>query len=104
MTPCPSCVELARMAQAGEVHLIDVRELAELQASGKALGAQHIALGLLPLKAAEISADRPVAIYCAAGGRAGRAADLLRQMGHETVWNIGGLADWVAAGGPVEKV
>jgi rhodanese-related sulfurtransferase len=104
MTPCPSCADLARMAQMGEIHLIDVREWAEVQASGKARGAKHIALGLLPLKAAEISADRPVAIYCAAGGRAGRAADLLRQMGHDTVWNIGGMADWVAAGGPVEKV
>ncbi|GHC43281.1 rhodanese-like domain-containing protein [Neogemmobacter tilapiae] len=104
MTQCPAITDLARMAQAGEIHLIDVRELSELQSSGKAQGARHIALALLPLKATEIATDRPVAIYCAAGGRAGRAADLLRQMGHETVWNIGGLADWVAAGGPVEQV
>ena len=79
-----------------------------LQASGTAAGAVHIPLGLLPLKADPKAPDydarltgKPVAVFCAAGARAGRAVALLEQFGHEAV-NIGGFADWCGCGGEVQ--
>jgi rhodanese-related sulfurtransferase len=98
------------IAAADAVTVIDVREAAEVAASGQAKGALHIPLSLLAMRAdpkggaydARIDPKKPVAIYCAAGGRAGMAAATLKSMGYEAI-NIGGFADWVAAGGPVSK-
>jgi rhodanese-related sulfurtransferase len=105
----PTLAEIATKVARGEMLLLDVREAAELAASGKARGALHIPLGVLPLKAdpqapdAFIRPGKPVAIYCAAGGRAGRAAEMLQSMGYGPVWNLGGLGDWVASGGQLER-
>ena len=107
-----SLQDAVSLAAAGGLTLIDVRELAELKGSGKAKGALHIPLSLVPLKAdpksAEcpkgMSCDGPIAVYCASGGRSGMAAGALRKMGYTNVHNIGGFGDWVAAGGPSEKV
>ena len=100
------------MAAEGKLTLIDVRELAELKGSGKAKGALHIPLAMVPLKADLTSAecptgmtcDGPIAVYCASGGRSGMAAGALRKLGYTNVHNIGGFGDWVASGGPAEKV
>ena len=47
-------------------------------------------------------AGKPIAVYCAVGGRAGMAAQALAGMGFE-VHNIGGFGDWANAGGPVSR-
>ena len=96
----------------GRAALIDVRELAELRASGKARGALHIPLSLIPLKANPATPDcapglglqTPVYVYCASGGRSGMAAQALRGMGFAQVTNLGGFGNWVSAGGQVERV
>jgi|LauGreDrversion4_2_1035121.scaffolds.fasta_scaffold1628191_1 rhodanese-related sulfurtransferase len=97
------------LAERGEITLLDVREDAEVKASGMAAGAVHIPLGLLPLKADPKAPDfekrlsgRPVAVYCAAGARAGRAVQILHALGFEAQ-NIGGFGDWCACGGPVAR-
>lgn len=98
-------------AAAGEVVLVDVREPAEIRASGKARGAICLPLAAIPLKADLQSPDclpalksgKPLVLYCASGGRSGMAAQTLRRMGHAEVHNIGGFGDWCAAGGPVER-
>lgn len=97
------------LAARGEITLLDVREAGEIATSGTAKGAVHIPLGLLPLKADPKAPDydrrlagKPVAVFCAAGARAGRAVGLLEQFGHEAV-NIGGFGDWCACGGPVQR-
>lgn len=105
----PTVAEIAAMVAKGEMLLLDVREAAELATTGKAKGALHIPLGILPLKAdpkapdAPISPGRPVAVYCAAGARAGRAMQMLQDLGYGPVVNLGGLGDWVACGGQVER-
>lgn len=94
----------------GAVVVLDVRETGEVQASGTAKGGLHIPLGLLPLKAdpkapdfdPRLSTGKPIAVFCAVGGRAGRAADYLKSLGYEA-HNIGGLSDWASAGGPVSR-
>ncbi|MFZ1470854.1 MAG: rhodanese-like domain-containing protein [Paracoccaceae bacterium] len=108
-TPKPSVADIVKGVADGSIALIDIRELAEVRASGIAKGALHIPMGLLPLKAdpkapdALITPAKPVAVYCASGGRCGMAAQTLKRMGYETVWNIGGLRDWQAAGGQIVK-
>lgn len=93
---------IAKLA-AGEITVIDCREAGEVQASGQAKGALHIPLAMLPLQAKDkIPAGKPVAVYCAAGGRAGMAAQTLRGLGYDA-HNIGGFGDWASAGGPVSR-
>jgi rhodanese-related sulfurtransferase len=91
--------------------LIDIRDSAELGATGKAAGALHIPRGSLEFKACptsptaekSLSTDKTVILHCASGGRAALAGKLLKDMGYEKVYNLGGFKDWVEAGGKVEK-
>ena len=111
--PQPKQLTLAEaltMSRAGEITLLDVRETAEIAALGRARGALHIPLALVPLKADPKEPDRaigldvakPVAVYCASGMRSGRAVAVLQKLGYEA-HNIGGFADWVSAGGAVTR-
>lgn len=98
-------------AQAGKIVLIDVREPGEVRASGKARGAINLPMTVIAMKCdprspeciAELKSGKPVALYCASGGRSGMAAQALRRMGYADVHNLGGFSDWAAAGGPVER-
>lgn len=112
-TPAPkplSLTEAVKLARTGQITLLDVRESAEVQASGRAKGAVHIPLALVPLKADPSAPDRavgldiakPVAVYCASGMRSGRAVAALQKLGYEA-HNIGGFSNWVAAGGAVSR-
>jgi rhodanese-related sulfurtransferase len=100
--------DVIKAALSGQVTVIDVREASEVQASGLAKGALHIPLATLAMNADPKSPDydvriaqgKPIAVYCAVGGRAGMAASTLARMGYETM-NIGGFSDWAAAGGPI---
>lgn len=102
--------EAVAKAATGDIALLDVRETAELQASGKAHGAHHVPLGLVSAKLHHtapdlpegLTKDTPIAIYCAKGGRAQQAAAQLADMGYTQVFNIGGFEDWCAAGGKIE--
>ena len=91
--------------------LVDIRDSAEVAQTGKAAGAVHIPRGSLEFKAdltsptAEkaLAHDKPVILHCASGGRAALAGKLLKDMGYEKVYNLGGFKDWVEAGGKVDK-
>lgn len=53
-------------------------------------------------KAALMQKDRPIFVYCAAGGRSAKAAEKLEQLGFTKVYNLaGGLTAWKASGLPV---
>ncbi|KAF0171288.1 MAG: rhodanese domain-containing protein [Rhodobacteraceae bacterium] len=102
MTKLTTKDAIARAAK-GEITVLDVREAAEIAASGKAAGALHIPLSMVPLQAdAKIAKNKPVAVYCAVGGRAGMATQALAKLGFEA-HNIGGFGDWASAGGPVSR-
>ncbi|OYX41783.1 MAG: sulfurtransferase [Rhodobacterales bacterium 32-67-9] len=106
-----SATDAVRLVKAGELILIDVRDGSELAASGRAEGALHVPLALLKMKCdpsspeclAELSPEKPVALYCASGARSQVAAQMLGAMGYAEVYNIGGLYDWHAAGGTVTR-
>ncbi|MFV0514861.1 MAG: rhodanese-like domain-containing protein [Jhaorihella sp.] len=103
--------DAVRGALEGTVTVIDVREHAEIAASGKARGAVHIPLTRLqhmadPRHPDYVDALKPegrIALYCASGARSGSAQRMLRQMGYEDAHNIGGLGHWVRAGGQIER-
>lgn len=104
--------DLVTQVAKGEVTLIDIRDASELAQTGQAKGALHIPMMRLPMVAdprhpdhdARLSQGKPLALYCASGARSGMAARLLRQLGYSDVRNVGGLGDWIAAGGPCTQV
>jgi rhodanese-related sulfurtransferase len=91
--------------------LVDLRDSAELTATGKAAGAVHIPRGSLEFKAdpespgfdKNFSKDKTIILHCASGGRAALAGKLLKDYGYDKVYNLGGLKDWAESGGKVEK-
>lgn len=106
-----SAKDAVAKAKAGELTVVDVREGMEVKSSGKAKGALHIPLATIRMKADPSSPEKhpdldpakPVALYCASGGRSAGAAQMLVQMGYAEVYNIGGLGDWHAGGGEIER-
>ena len=95
----------------GNALVVDVRDTPEVQASGKIAGAVHVSRGLLEFRAdpdlpshdPNFAKDKDVIVYCASGGRAALAGKLLKDLGYERVYNLGGFQDWADSGGAVEK-
>ena len=91
--------------------LVDLRDSAELTATGKAAGAVHIPRGSLEFKAdpespgfdKNFAKDKNIILYCASGGRSALGGKLLKDFGYDKVYNLGGFKDWVEAGGKVDK-
>ena len=82
------------------VVLLDVREDDEWQ-RGHAPGAQHIPMGDVPTRMAEIDAEAQLFVVCHAGGRSQRVAQYLARNGYEPVNIAGGMLAWAGAGRPV---
>ena len=99
----------AMMENEGAV-VVDVRDSAEVERSGKVPGALNISRGMLEFKAdaetpyhePQLQKDKPVIVYCASGGRSALAGRTLKDFGYQKVFNLGGFKDWVEAGMPVE--
>ena len=95
----------------GNALVVDVRDAPEVEKSGKVAGAVHVSRGMLEFRAdpespyhdKNFSRDKDVILYCASGGRSALAAKLLKDMGYERVFNLGGFKDWADAGGEIEK-
>jgi rhodanese-related sulfurtransferase len=104
--------EAAALIAGGDVLVVDVRDGAELQATGKVQGATHVARGMLEFRADPESPyhdkafdrDKTVLVYCASGGRSALAGKTLQDLGYKDVRNLGGFKDWSESGGAVEKV
>ena len=99
--------EVSRKARsemaAGFAAIVDVRTDEEWNA-GHIPGAIHHELSRFEAgEFPRIEKDRKVYVHCAAGGRAARATDMMRENGWTDVTNMGGLGDWENAGGLVER-
>ncbi len=71
-------------------------------ASGHIKGALHIYVGHLEQRLAEVPTDKPVAVICNVGHRAGLGASVLLRAGYRYVYNVlGSVKAWTAAGFPV---
>jgi rhodanese-related sulfurtransferase len=103
--------EAKKLVGRADVLFLDVREPAEVAASGKVPGAIAIPRGLVEFRADPASAaydknfdpSKTVVAYCASGGRSALVAKTLKDMGYANVRNLGGFKGWVDAGGTVEK-
>jgi rhodanese-related sulfurtransferase len=88
--------------------VVDVRDGAEVAASGRIAGAVNVSRGMLEFRADPESPyhdktfekGKTVILYCASGGRSALAGKLLKDMGYDKVYNVGGFKDWT---GPVDK-
>ena len=89
----------------GNPLVLDVRDAAEVAASGKIAGAVNVSRGMLEFRADPESPyhdklfekGKTVILYCASGGRAFLAGKLLKDMGYDNVYNLGGFKDWTGA-------
>jgi rhodanese-related sulfurtransferase len=98
------------MMEKGNTLVVDVRDAPEIEKSGKAKGAVHVSRGMLEFRAdpdspyhdKNFARDKNVILYCASGGRAALAGKVLKDMGYDHVYNIGGFKDWADSGGAIE--
>jgi hydroxyacylglutathione hydrolase len=98
-----SPLQIADKVATGAVNVVDVRNLHEWQ-SGHIPGAQHIMLGYLPERLAELPKNKPILVQCQAGARSAIGAGLLQAHGFPAIINLqGGITAWAAAGLPIEK-
>ena len=106
--PKISSDQAADMINAGNTLVLDVRDAPEVAASGKITGALNVSRGMLEFRAdpespyhdKNFDKNKTVILYCASGGRSALAGKLLKDMGYEKVYNVGGFKDWTGA---VEK-
>lgn len=103
--------EAKQKIEAGAL-VVDVREAAEVEQSGKVAGAVHIPRGMVEFRAdadtpyydKNFAKDKAVILYCASGGRSALSGQALKELGYAEVYNLGGFTDWAQGGGAVEKV
>lgn len=90
---------------------VDVRDSGAIAQSGTVKGALRIPRGMIEFAADDTSKlhnenlnkeDR-ICLICAAGGQAALAGKTMVDMGYTNVVNVGGFADWQAAGGETEE-
>ena len=94
----------AKAGEIADVQLIDVRTPEEF-AQGKIPGAANINIldQSFSTLVSELDKSKPIMVYCAKGGRSGRAANELKKLGFTEIYDLkGGMGAWNAASLPVE--
>ena len=99
------------MMAKGNTLVVDVREPPEVEQTGKVAGAVNVSRSFLEFRAdpdlpshdKNFAKDKNVIVYCASGGRSALSGKVLKDMGYERVYNLGGFKDWVESGGAVER-
>jgi hydroxyacylglutathione hydrolase len=95
--------DVAALLERDAVTVVDVRGRAEWDA-GHLPGAQHVPLGYLADRAAELSLDGPIVLHCQGGARSSIGASVLLARGVTNVMNMaGGYAAWHRAGLPTTR-
>jgi rhodanese-related sulfurtransferase len=96
----------------GDVVLVDIRDIRELQREGKVPAAFHCPRGMLEFwidpeshyHKPQFAQDKRFVFFCAGGLRSALAAQTAQRMGLKPVAHIrGGFGAWKNAGGPVEE-
>ena len=101
-----SPAEAREKIRSGDVLVLDVRDAAEVQQSGKIKGALNVSRGLLEFRAdpdspyynPALQKDKTILLHCASGGRSALAAKTLKDMGYTSVFNIGGFKELTESG------
>ena len=90
---------------------VDVRDSGDIAKTGTIAGALRIPRGFIefaaddahPLHNEALSKDSDVVLVCAAGGMAALTGKTLTEMGYTKVHNVGGIGEWIDAGGETEQ-
>jgi rhodanese-related sulfurtransferase len=101
-----SPAEAGEKIRSGDALVLDVRDAAEVQQSGKIKGALNVSRGLLEFRAdpdspyynPALQKDKTILLHCASGGRSALAAKTLQDMGYTSVFNIGGFKELTESG------
>ncbi len=109
ITSLTPAVARARV-QAGAACLVDIRDVRELDRTGRIPGAIHAPRGMLEFWVDPASryhrpvlSERPLILFCAASERSALAVATLQDMGLTNVAEIeGGFTAWAAAGNSVD--
>jgi rhodanese-related sulfurtransferase len=99
------------MIAKGNILVVDVRDTAEVEKSGKVAGAVNVSRGMLEFRAdpdspyhdKSFDKGKTVIVYCASGGRSALSGKVLKDFGFNDVYNLGAFKDWAESGGAVEK-
>ena len=97
--------QASEMIGNGNTLVVDVRDAPEVAASGKIAGAVNVSRGMLEFRAdpdspyhdKNFDKGKTVILYCASGWRSALAGKLLKDMGYDKVYNVGGFKDWTGA-------
>ena len=100
-----------RIHDGGGAVFIDVRDSAAIAETGTIAGALRIPRGFIEFAADEstnfhnpaLQKDSEIVIVCAAGGMAALTGKTLIEMGYTKVHNVGGIGEWIDAGGETEQ-
>jgi rhodanese-related sulfurtransferase len=100
------------MMAKGNTLVIDVRDMPEVEKSGKVTGAVHVPRGMLEFRADpetpyydnNFDKHKTIILYCASGGRSALSGKVLKEMGYNDVYNLGAFKDWADSGGSVEMM
>ena len=97
-----SADEAYKLFENNNCNLIDVREINELENSGKVQGANHMPRGMLEVyldpnspvfKNGQLDQDKEFVLFCAGGVRSALAVKSLKDMGYQKISHIeGGFA------------
>ena len=94
-----SADEAYEMVEDKKCNLIDIREINELESSGRVEGANHMPRGMLEVyldpnspifQNGQINRDKEFILFCAGGVRSALAAKSLKDMGYQKVSHIDG--------------
>ena len=89
--------EVQQRLEAGEqLNLIDVREVAEVQA-GHIPGMVNIPLGFLEFRMHEFDHNKPYIMVCRSSARSGQATAFLESQGYDATNMVGGMLAWEGA-------
>jgi rhodanese-related sulfurtransferase len=92
------------IAATPNLQLVDIRTQQEI-AKGKIPNAQTLDYYDPNFKSniAKLDKTKPIAVYCAAGGRSGGAVQVLNELGFTQVFDLsGGFKSWAAQGKKIE--
>ena len=109
VTRIPGAEAIAKHGTENTV-FIDLRDSSDVEKTGTIAGALRIPRGFIEIAADEnlpihneaLKKDKDIYLICAAGGMAALAGKTLKDMGFENVTNIGGISEWIDAGGAME--
>jgi len=88
--------EFKSLFESGNGTLLDVRTIGEVE-NGAIEGAVNIDFNGPSFKdeLTKLDKSKPVYVYCASGGRSGKAMNMMKDMGFSEVYNlIGGYGNW----------